>query len=409
MLSDADHLDHPIKPDDLNPQEDYPPDEATTGVPTGLDAPESNEHMASYAFEEGEPESGHDLIHETEIPIEDSAEQQEPEPVIDMSLFHPLANAFPMIVGEEYDAFCEDLANNGQQEPIVMLDGLILDGRNRYRALTQLGVEPITTEYEGDSPLEFVLSMNIYRRQLTIAQRSIIAAEILYREIDAAPDSEDEGKNDSVRKLRSAITHDQAATLMGVSERSLSAARRVAKSGTDELLEAVKTGKAKISSAEYIARLEQDEQRELCTLGAKALREKAREMREERRAAVEAERGSSAQDEGKGGTTRERDVAAEDRVLALTEAPGFLSHPTSGTASALFGFATSLRREGASVSRVAETICQELAVNSDPNLEIDAIIFASDVIAEVRARLLQEAISAPPEGMAFEPDAEGKQ
>ena len=95
--------------------------------------------------------------------------------------FHPLANVFPLIEGEEFFAFCEDIKVNGQQEPIVLFNGMILDGRNRYRALQELGIEPAFEQYAGGAPLEYVLSKNMYRRQLTVAQRSIIAAEIVCR------------------------------------------------------------------------------------------------------------------------------------------------------------------------------------------------------------------------------------
>ncbi len=52
---------------------------------------------------------------------------------------HPFANMFPYIQGEELAEFVEDIRTNGLQEQIILFDGQILDGRNRYNALKEIG------------------------------------------------------------------------------------------------------------------------------------------------------------------------------------------------------------------------------------------------------------------------------
>lgn len=90
---------------------------------------------------------------------------------------HPLANIFPLITGDEFVALKSDIKANGLREAILLLDGQILDGRNRFRACQEVGVQPAFRDYTGDSPAEFVMSMNIHRRHLDASQRAMVAAK----------------------------------------------------------------------------------------------------------------------------------------------------------------------------------------------------------------------------------------
>ncbi len=93
--------------------------------------------------------------------------------------FHPLANIFPLMEGKEFDDLCEDIAENGQLEPIWLDDeNRILDGRNRYRACTEMGIRPRTKRWVGGDALQFVVSLNLHRRHLTESQRANVAANI---------------------------------------------------------------------------------------------------------------------------------------------------------------------------------------------------------------------------------------
>ncbi|NBW85447.1 MAG: hypothetical protein EBR23_01100 [Planctomycetia bacterium] len=86
---------------------------------------------------------------------------------------HPAADAFPMMDAGRLDELKADIAANGQREPITVCDGMILDGRNRYRACVDLGVEPDTREYGGD-PWAFAWSLNGARRDLEATVRALI-------------------------------------------------------------------------------------------------------------------------------------------------------------------------------------------------------------------------------------------
>jgi N6-adenosine-specific RNA methylase IME4 len=85
-----------------------------------------------------------------------------------------------MMGAEEFAALKSDIQENGLLEPIwVDMDGLIIDGRNRYLACKQLGVDPEYRNYMGDGSLvDFVVSLNLKRRHLNQLQKAIIAIDI---------------------------------------------------------------------------------------------------------------------------------------------------------------------------------------------------------------------------------------
>lgn len=108
---------------------------------------------------------------------------------------HKLAKYFPILEGEEFVLLVLDIKEHGQLEPIITVDGEILDGVNRYQACERLGITAWTEEYEGDDPLSYVISMNIRRRHLDTSQRSMLATEML-------PEFEKEAKKRQSEKAK---------------------------------------------------------------------------------------------------------------------------------------------------------------------------------------------------------------
>jgi ParB-like chromosome segregation protein Spo0J len=92
---------------------------------------------------------------------------------------HPAAELFPLMSESELDDLITDIQANGQQFPIIALDGQILDGRNRWLACEHLGVTPKVEQYEGDDPVTFVISANLKRRHLTQTQKAEIALKAI--------------------------------------------------------------------------------------------------------------------------------------------------------------------------------------------------------------------------------------
>lgn len=167
---------------------------------------------------------------------------------------HPVANLFPMIEGDEYEALKADIAKYGQREPIWLIDGQILDGRNRHRVCCDLGITPHTREYDGSSDtaalVSFVLSLNLRRRHLTSGQRAVLGIEVEKVLAEAARERQG-ARNDIVQKFEQSSTGraaEQAAAIVGTNRQYISDAKRIAQRAPD-LLEAVRSGEATITEA----------------------------------------------------------------------------------------------------------------------------------------------------------------
>lgn len=89
---------------------------------------------------------------------------------------HPLCTLFPRLTGAEFDALRDDIKANGLRQPIILHEGMILDGGNRYRACVEAGAEPVFEEYDGGNLVSFVLSANLHRRHMTPGQQAAIVA-----------------------------------------------------------------------------------------------------------------------------------------------------------------------------------------------------------------------------------------
>ncbi len=164
-------------------------------------------------------------------------------------------------------ALIRDIKTNGLQEPIVLWEGKILDGRNRLKACERAGIEPRFRELVAcDSPTAAVVSANLFRRHLSVSQRAMVGAlakrelakEARQRqEASRARPGEQIGSNRNEPQEGARFpppgkpgkSRDHAAELVGVSSRTLDAASHVLESGPPEVADAVRGGKMSVSRA----------------------------------------------------------------------------------------------------------------------------------------------------------------
>jgi DNA modification methylase len=184
--------------------------------------------------------------------------------------FHPLANIFPLMEGEAFASLVADIRDQGLEEPVVLLDGKILDGRNRYRACREAGVEYRCETYTGSDPLGYVISKNLHRRHLDESQRAMVAAKLATLRDGQRAD------------LVEGLPIGRASELLNVGERSVARARGVQEHGTPELVQAVERGNVKVSAAADIATESLERQREILAQGEDQILAAAKAIRARR-------------------------------------------------------------------------------------------------------------------------------
>jgi ParB-like chromosome segregation protein Spo0J len=199
-------------------------------------------------------------------PIDNSPERPSP---------HPICLLIPPADEAELQDLTDDVRAHGLIDPIVLFEGMILDGRTRAAACERAGVEPRYVQF-GDGredALILAVSHNLKRRHLSkqaIADAMVAAEDFnLNYAFERAADDGDAGAGagapEAVIKItepRTASSRNLAQAAGGlVSHVMIAATRKVKEKGEPELQEAVKRGRIGVQDAARVADLPPERQK----------------------------------------------------------------------------------------------------------------------------------------------------
>lgn len=130
---------------------------------------------------------------------------------------------------DEFRELVEDIKRQGVLEPVVMLDGMVLDGWHRYQACLEVGVETPTKPWRNTDGMEsafaYAWGRNALRRHLTRAQRIDIVQKT-HPELWAKVGNEPPGpRKDTTESVASSAS--QLADLAGVRPQDIRQAKRL--------------------------------------------------------------------------------------------------------------------------------------------------------------------------------------
>lgn len=171
--------------------------------------------------------------------------------------FHDASNIFPMdetTIGD----LAKDIRANGQQVPIEIMGGKILDGRRRWQACERAGVKPITKNVSPDDPVAYVLSLNLHRRHLTPSQLAMVGARArkIYDEQAKERQKLSQGRGvkgpENLPDLKS-DARDAVGKAVGVSGKTIDHATKVLTLADPEVVRAVDEGRMSVSAAAILS------------------------------------------------------------------------------------------------------------------------------------------------------------
>lgn len=161
------------------------------------------------------------------------------------------ADLFPMMSPEQHNSLVASIKSHGLLHPIVLYEGKIVDGRNRFAACRDAGVEPHYTELPaGTDVLAYVVGTNLVRRHLSESQRALAAARI----------------------EEHSVSRESAGKMFKVRVSSLKQAEIVLKHCAPELVAAVEEDRIPVNIASKLSSMPAAAQREACELKPQELR-----------------------------------------------------------------------------------------------------------------------------------------
>jgi len=143
-------------------------------------------------------------------------------------------DAIPPLGGEEYSALRESIKHDGCRDAIIVWDGTIVDGMNRYSICKELNVPFATVEKafkDDDAAMEFIIFNQLARRNLTDVVRGRLALKLKIR--IAARAKQNQGTRTDIlttlSKSEPVHTRKKLAEIAGLSEGTLAKIEKVDK------------------------------------------------------------------------------------------------------------------------------------------------------------------------------------
>ena len=178
---------------------------------------------------------------------------------------HPLSAKYWSMPEEELQALAADIKANGLRQAIVMYEGMVLDGWQRVLACKIVGVKPRETEYRGEDPQSYVISLNHHRRHGNSGQRAAAVVGVSEwhpsgRTTGSQPSGPRGPLTNEKEQNPASKTNQEMAAQAGVGTTTIKDAKAVEVDGSKALKEAVKEGKISVRVAAGVAKKPKKEQ-----------------------------------------------------------------------------------------------------------------------------------------------------
>lgn len=172
-----------------------------------------------------------------------------------------LKELLPPLSDDEYEGLEKDIKANGVLDPIILWNGFIADGHNRYEICKKLGIKTVNATYihkeSKAEVMKWIIDHQFARRNLTKSQtmkslelyRKELVKEGKKKQSAAGGDRKtafgkfaksETSKNDS--KIKPVNVREEMAKIIGVSPRKYADMKRIMDKGTPEQIERMDKG-----------------------------------------------------------------------------------------------------------------------------------------------------------------------
>ena len=188
----------------------------------------------------------------------------------------------PRLEPDETSKLTESLIAEGCREPVLVWEGLIVDGMNRADICWAEGIDFKTRDMQFESRAHvrlWIMRNQLGRRNLGTVDRARIGVALKNEHANIFKQNHRE--NSKVAILPPSKSRDLAAAEAGVSGRTIQDMEAVIESGDKDLNSMVDAKEVSISVASVVAKLPKKERAATVKAGPNAVKEKAKQLREE--------------------------------------------------------------------------------------------------------------------------------
>lgn len=171
---------------------------------------------------------------------------------------HELSKAFPPMTEEEFQDLKDSIEIVGLLDPITIHEEKVIDGWHRYNACLAVSMPHAEVDLPDDvDPVDFVRAKNgNSRRHMTPSQLALSEVSLNAWAFRGNP------KSLLGKDFKSAK---EMAEKAGVSVSTIERAKEVISKGSDEVINAVKTGKVSVKKAASVSKLPKEQQAKAIT------------------------------------------------------------------------------------------------------------------------------------------------
>lgn len=158
----------------------------------------------------------------------------------------------PPLSPEEFEQLEKNILEEGIRDPLVVWNGVLIDGHNRYEIAKKHGLDYETVErdfYSEDEARAWIIQNQLGRRNLSKYDRSVLALKLKPTIAERAKDNLHQGQKPLQNSANPIDTRKKLATIAGVSHDTIRKVEKIEEKATPRTKQLLRDGKLSINQA----------------------------------------------------------------------------------------------------------------------------------------------------------------